>query len=201
MTSCTLIRSSARSAAVSSLVLLFALAATSMPAESRHCPTMHKHWAHGDMPAHQRAPYAYMNERPYGRKYSGGMRGGPSVIGVAKRTGEFGTLLTAVKAAGLTGLLEGEGPYTLFAPTDAAFEKLPKGALQELLADKAKLIALLKYHVVPGRLSAVEILESRELSTAAGQKLPTADLSVIRADVRARNGVIHVVDSVLLPSG
>ena len=201
MISRTFISSGSRPAAVSTLVLLFALAATSMPAESRHCQTMHKQWAQRDMPAHERAPYGHMDERPYGRKYPRGMRGGPSVIGVAKRTGEFGTLLTAVKASGLTGLLEGEGPYTLFAPTDAAFRKLPEGTLQEIMADKAKLIALLKYHVVPGRLSAVQILESRELNTASGRKLPTADLSVIRADVRARNGIIHVIDSVLLPSG
>ncbi len=201
MTSRTLTIPGSRPAAISTLVLLFALAATSTPAESRHCPTMHSQWAHRDMPAQQRAPRAYIDKRFYGRKYPRGMSGESSVIGVAKRTGEFGTLLTAVEAADLTGLLEGEGPYTLFAPTDAAFEKLPKGALQELLADRGKLIALLKYHVVPGRLSAVQILESRELSTASGQKLPTADLSVTHADVRARNGIIHVIDRVLLPSG
>ena len=153
------------------------------------------------MPEHQRMPYAYKEKKPYGRKYHAGEIGGPGVIGVAKRSGEFGTLLTAVKAAGLTGLLEGEGPYTLFAPTDAAFDKLPKEALQELLADKTKLIAVLKYHVVSGRVNAVTILESQELSTVSGQELPTADLSVIRADVPARNGIIHVIDSVLLPSG
>jgi len=128
-------------------------------------------------------------------------RAGPSVIAVAKRAGEFGTLLSAVDAAGLTGLLEGEGPYTLFAPTDAAFEELPEGALQELLSDKSKLIAVLKYHVVPSRVTAVEVLESRELETASGQSLPTADISVIRADIRASNGIIHVVDKVILPTG
>jgi uncharacterized surface protein with fasciclin (FAS1) repeats len=129
------------------------------------------------------------------------MKSWPSVLEVAKRSGQFGTLLTAIEAAGLSGLLEGKGPYTLFAPTDAAFENLPEGALQELLADKEKLIALLKYHVVPGRISAVEILQARELETASGQSLSTNDLSVIRADIPARNGVIHIVDKVILPTG
>ena len=124
----------------------------------------------------------------------------PSVVAVARRAGEFGTLLTAVEAAGLTALLEGNGPFTLFAPTDAAFKKLPEGALQELLADKAKLTAILRYHVVPGRVTAAEILSSQTLKTASGQNLPTGDLGVVRADIPAGNGIIHVVDKVLLPS-
>jgi uncharacterized surface protein with fasciclin (FAS1) repeats len=120
---------------------------------------------------------------------------------VLKRSGEFSTLLAAIDAAGLAGLLEGDGPFTLFAPTDAAFKKLPEGALEELLADKAKLTALLKYHLVPKRVTAVEILSSRTLETATGQELPTVDLSVIRADIAARNGVVDIVDTVLLPTG
>jgi uncharacterized surface protein with fasciclin (FAS1) repeats len=120
---------------------------------------------------------------------------------VAKRTGEFTTLLKAVEAAGLTGLLDGDGPFTLFAPIDAAFKELREGALEGLLADKTKLAELLKYHLVPKRVSAVEILTSRTLETAAGQTLPTGELSVIRADIPARNGVIQVVDEVLLPAG
>jgi uncharacterized surface protein with fasciclin (FAS1) repeats len=129
------------------------------------------------------------------------MMAGPSVIDVAKGAGKFSTLLTAVDTAGLTALLEGDGPYTLFAPTDAAFEGLPDGALDALLADEAKLTAVLKRHVVPGRVTAAEILTSTTLETASGEALPTDGLSVIRADIRARNGVIHVVDAVLLPSG
>jgi len=129
------------------------------------------------------------------------MWGSPDILAVAKRSGSFSILLEAVETAGLGGLLAGDGPFTLFAPTDAAFENLPEGALQELLADKAKLTALLKYHLVPGRVSAAEILSSESLETASGQVLPTNDLGVVRADVPARNGVIHVVDKVLLPSG
>jgi len=98
-------------------------------------------------------------------------------------------------------LLEGDDPFTLFAPNEAAFADLPDGALQELLADKAKLTALLKYHVVADRVSAADVLTKRTLETASGQELPTSDLGVIRADIRARNGIIHVVDKVLLPSG
>lgn len=138
---------------------------------------------------------------PSGPECGIGMKPGPSVIAVAKRTGEFGTLLTAVEAAGLTGLLEGDGPYTLFAPTDATFQKLPEGALRELLSDKAKLTAVLKNHVVTGRVTAAKILESREVKTAGGEQLPTADLDVIRADIPARNGIIHVIDKVILPTG
>jgi uncharacterized surface protein with fasciclin (FAS1) repeats len=126
---------------------------------------------------------------------------GPTIIDVAERSGKFGTLLKALEAAELTALLEGDGPYTLFAPTDAAFDELPEGALDELLGDKAKLTALLKYHLVLGRISAAEILSSKTLETASGQALPTDGLGVVRADVRARNGVIHVVDKVVLPSG
>ena len=129
-----------------------------------------------------------------------GMQAGPDVIAVVRQAGSFSTLLAALEKAGLTGLLEGEGPYTLFAPTETAFESLPQGALDELLADRAKLTALLKYHVLPGRVSAADILTSGTLDTASDQTLPTASLSVIRADVRARNGVVHVVDKVLLPT-
>ena len=138
---------------------------------------------------------------PHGARY--GMRRpvGPSVLAIARQSGEFETLLRAVEASGLKGLLEGEGPYTLFAPTDVAFEQLPQGTLEEMLADKAKLTALLKYHVVPRQVSAVQVLESRELETASGQRLPTSDLHVSRADIRARNGIIHRIDTVLLPSG
>jgi uncharacterized surface protein with fasciclin (FAS1) repeats len=157
---------------------------------------------HSGMPMHSPAMHPGMRGPiPYGGNPGMGMKAGPSVVAIARGAGEFGTLLTALDAAGLTGLLEGDGPYTLLAPTDAAFKKLPPGALQELLGDKAKLVALLKYHVVPGRVSAAEILQSKELKTASGQPLPTKDLSVIRADVPARNGMIQVLDAVLLPSG
>jgi len=184
-----------------------ALVAITQPADARSfCDTMQQMMngphPYSGMPMHSPAMYPGMRGPiPYGGNPGMGMKAGPSVVDIARGAGEFGTLLTALDAAGLTGLLEGDGPYTLLAPTDAAFKKLPPGALQELLGDKAKLVALLKYHVVPGRVSAAEILQSQELKTASGQPLPTKDLSVIRADVPARNGMIQVLDAVLLPSG
>jgi uncharacterized surface protein with fasciclin (FAS1) repeats len=174
------------------------LAAVAGTAEARGCGTM-KAPGYMGMPMHP-GPHHMHRAKPHGAGYAAMRKGGPSVLAVAKRTGDFATLLTAVNAAGLGGLLEGDGPYTLFAPTDAAFEKLPEGALQELLGDPEKLTALLKYHVVPGRFRAADVLSSASLTTASGQELPTNDLGVVRADVRARNGVIHVVDKVLLPS-
>jgi uncharacterized surface protein with fasciclin (FAS1) repeats len=178
----------------------FALGALSTPVEARNCGIKPIPQAHWGKPAYRSVPrQGYPNIQPT-RGYRTHTVASNNVLGIAKRAGDFGTLLTAVKAAGLTGLLEGRGPYTLLAPTDAAFEKLPEGALQELLADKNKLIAVLKYHVIPGRITALNILESRELKTASGESLPTSDLSVIRADVPARNGTIHVIDQVLLPA-
>ncbi len=195
----TVSRVDARPAALTFLFVLVTLAAVTSTAEARSCGTM-KPPGYMGMPMRP-MPHPMHRAKPYGAGYADARKGGPDVLAVAKRAGDFSTLLTAVKAAGLGGLLEGEGPYTLFAPTDAAFEKLPEGALQELLADKEKLTALLKYHVVLGRISAADVLSSKSLETASGQDLPTTDLGVVRADVRARNGVIHVVDKVLLPSG
>jgi hypothetical protein len=191
-----------RPATALALLTFVSLAVIGGPADARSCGMMRGPMAYNWAPM----PYPMMRQGMRGPAQSGGgygvgMKVGPSVVAITRGAGEFDTLLTALDAAGLTGLLEGDGPYTLFAPTDAAFKKLPPGALQELLGDKTKLIALLKYHVVPGRVSAAEILESQELKTASGQPLQTQDLSVIRADIPARNGVIQVVDTVLLPKG
>ena len=192
-----------RPATVLAFLTFAALVAITHPADARSfCDIMNWQQPRSGMPMHSPAMYPGMRGPiPYGGNPGMGMKAGPSVVAIARGAGEFGTLLTALDAAGLTGLLEGDGPYTLLAPTDAAFKKLPPGALQELLGDKAKLVALLKYHVVPGRVSAAEILQSQELKTASGQPLPTKNLSVIRADVPARNGMIQVLDAVLLPSG
>jgi hypothetical protein len=189
----------AQPAAAFLFLTLIALALVSGEADARSCGMM-KSQAHMGMPMYP-PRHPMPQGMPRGPGYGPGTNAWPSVLAVAKRTGEFTTLIKAVEAAGLTGLLEGDGPFTLFAPTDAAFKELPEGALEGLLADKAKLAELLKYHVVPKRVSAVEILTSRTLQTAAGQTLPTDDLSVIRADIPARNGVIQVVDGVLLPAG
>ena len=182
-----------------SFVALFALAAFSDIADARGCGMM-KPPAHMGIPT---GPMYYPMHRGmrHGGGYASEMKTAPTLIDVAKRSGRFATLLSAVEKAGLTALLEGDGPFTLFAPNEAAFADLPDGALQELLADKVKLTAILKYHLVADRVSAADVLTKRTLETASGQELPTSDLSVIRADIKAGNGIIHVVDKVLLPSG
>lgn len=190
-----------------SLLVLGAFAAVSGTAEARSCGMMAPPGYSGvppwsaKRPMHHPTPHAVNRWMRHGGGYAPTVKLGPSVIEVAKQAGVFDTLLSAVDEAELTGLLEGDDPFTLFAPTDAAFEKMPEGALEELLADKEKLIALLKYHLVPARVTAAEVVSSRTLTTASEQELPTADLSVTRADIRARNGIIHVVDTVLLPAG
>lgn len=122
------------------------------------------------------------------------------IVDVAASAGSFNTLVTAVKAAGLVETLKGEGPFTVFAPTDAAFAKLPKGTLEALLADKDKLIQILTYHVVPGKLNATSVVASSELATVEGSNLKVSDIKIAKTDVMASNGVIHVIDEVLIPN-
>lgn len=133
-----------------------------------------------------------------------------NIVDVASSTGKFNTLLTAAKAAGLAGTLSNDGPYTVFAPTDAAFAKLPAGTVESLLKpqNKKKLAAILKYHVVPKRILAKQIPQGRtHVGTVGGKALSVRkrggvkvnNARVVTADVRASNGVIHVIDRVLLP--
>jgi uncharacterized surface protein with fasciclin (FAS1) repeats len=123
----------------------------------------------------------------------------PDIVDTAKAAGSFNTLLSALNAAELTSVLEGDGPFTVFAPTDAAFAKLPDGTLEALLADKDKLAAVLKYHVVAGKVTSSDVAAAKELDTVEGTKLPTSAISVATADIMARNGIIHVIDEVLVP--
>jgi transforming growth factor-beta-induced protein len=121
--------------------------------------------------------------------------------------GKFDTLVTAVKAAGLVETLKGEGPFTVFAPTDGAFAKLPKGTLEALLKDPAKLRTVLKYHVVSGKVGSGEVVKLTSAKTLLGQtvKIDAAngvkvnDANVTEVDIACKNGVIHVIDTVLLP--
>ncbi|MET0551511.1 MAG: fasciclin domain-containing protein [Vicinamibacteria bacterium] len=129
------------------------------------------------------------------------------IVDTAVAAGSFKTLATALQAAGLVETLKGKGPFTVFAPTDDAFAKLPAGALDALLKDKAKLTAVLTYHVVPGRVTAADVAKLKEaktvqggslrISTAGGVKVD--DANVVKTDIEASNGVIHVIDSVLMP--
>ena len=132
------------------------------------------------------------------------------IVAVASSAGDFSTLIAAAKAAGLVETLQGEGPLTVFAPTDEAFAKLPAGTVETLLKpeNKDQLVSILTYHVVPGRLDSGTVLKRKSLDTANGQRAgiamkngkPMIDNAVIVAtDVEASNGVIHVVDSVILP--
>jgi uncharacterized surface protein with fasciclin (FAS1) repeats len=130
------------------------------------------------------------------------------IVDTAVSAGSFETLVTAVKAAGLVDLLKGDGPFTVFAPNDAAFAKLPEGAVAGLLKDKDALTKVLTYHVVPGKVTAADVVGLNKAKTAQGQSLPIAvdgesvmvgGAKVIATDILASNGVIHVVDSVMMP--
>ena len=134
---------------------------------------------------------------------------GKDLVAVAAGADNFKTLVAAVKAAGLVETLQGKGPFTIFAPTDAAFAKLPAGTVESLLKpeNKEKLVAILTYHVVPGKVLAADV-KSGEAKTAQGQsvKLVVSDAGVtvdnakvVKTDVLAENGVIHVIDTVILP--
>lgn len=130
------------------------------------------------------------------------------IIETAIAAGSFTILAKAIEAAGLVETLKGEGPFTVFAPTDEAFEMLPEGALDSLLQDQEKLAAILTYHVVPGKVSSEDVAQLPRATTVNGQdlKITAADgkvmvgsSTVTQADIPASNGVIHVIDTVLLP--
>jgi uncharacterized surface protein with fasciclin (FAS1) repeats len=129
------------------------------------------------------------------------------IVDTAIAAGNFTTLVKAVQAAGLVETLKGPGPFTVFAPTDEAFAKLPAGTIEGLLADKAKLTAVLTYHVVSGAVTAADVAGLKSAKTVQGAELAIDtsngvkinDATVIKADIKASNGVIHVIDTVLLP--
>ena len=128
------------------------------------------------------------------------------IVDTAVAAGNFKTLAKALEAAGLIETLKGAGPFTVFAPTDEAFAKLPAGTLDALLKDKAKLTAVLTYHVVPGKVMAADVVKIKEAKTVQGQsiKVDTSagvkvdGANVIKTDIACSNGVIHVIDSVIL---
>lgn len=128
------------------------------------------------------------------------------IVDVAVKAGNFKTLVAAVQAAGLVDTLKGAGPFTVFAPTDEAFAKLPKVRLDALLADKGALTKVLTYHVVPGKVMAANVKagkvptvngQSITIKTAGGVMVDGA--KVVATDIAASNGVIHAIDSVILP--
>ena len=134
---------------------------------------------------------------------------GKDVVAVAQKAGSFETLVAAVQAAGLVETLQGDGPFTVFAPTDEAFKKLPAGTVESLLKpeNRDKLVAILTYHVVPGKVMAADV-KTMQAKTVNGKKvsIKVSDkgvmvdgAKVVKTDVLASNGVIHVIDTVILP--
>ncbi len=132
------------------------------------------------------------------------------IVQVASEAGTFTTLVAAVKAAGLAETLQGSGPFTVFAPTDAAFAKLPAGTIDALLNDKEKLASILTYHVLSGKVMAADIIKTNGANPTTVNELPldivlrdgkvyVNGAQVVTADIIASNGVIHVIDTVLLP--
>jgi len=141
---------------------------------------------------------------------SGGQaQAGGDIIATARGAGSFGTLLAAVDAAGLTATLQGAGPFTVFAPTDAAFAALPAGTVENLLRpeNRARLTAVLTYHVVAGKVLAADVVNLTSAKTVQGGEI-TIDATngvkvdsanVVKTDIECDNGVIHVIDSVIMP--
>ncbi len=133
--------------------------------------------------------------------------GEADIVDTAIEAGSFNTLVTAAKAAGLVDTLKGQGPFTVFAPTDAAFAKVPKAQLDALLSDKAALTKVLTYHVVPGTVKAADVIALTSVATVEGQSLTITvgdsvmvnNATVIQTDIETSNGVIHVIDAVMLP--
>lgn len=136
----------------------------------------------------------------------------PDIVDTAIAAGSFKTLVKAVEAAGLVETLKGKGPFTVFAPTDEAFAKLPKGTVEGLLKDTPKLRSILTYHVVPGKVTAAEVVKMSTAKTVQGQNIKidaskwhmhrnvkVNDANIIKTDIMTDNGVIHIIDKVILP--
>jgi uncharacterized surface protein with fasciclin (FAS1) repeats len=132
------------------------------------------------------------------------------IVDTAVAAGSFRTLAAALQAAGLVDTLKGKGPFTVFAPTDEAFAKLPAGTLENLMKpeNKEKLVAILTYHVVPGKVLAAQVTKMNSAKTVNGQSLTISanngtvmvdNAKVVKTDILCSNGVIHVIDSVVLP--
>lgn len=145
---------------------------------------------------------------PFGSTAGSGTRASGDIVATATSAGKFTTLTKLLKRAGLVAALKQPGPYTVFAPTDAAFKKVPKKTLKALLTNRAKLKAVLLYHVVAGKVTAADVVKLRSAKTLNGKKVRIRvsgsnvfvnTAKVVKADVMATNGVIHVVNRVLIP--
>ena len=185
------------------LTALFAVAVGAVAAEAQECQSsVSKH----------RTPRARTDRTQFVRAHvvRTHFRSEADVVDTAIAAGDFTTLVAALKAAGLVDTLRGDGPFTVFAPTDAAFAKIPKATLQSLLQpeNRAQLTKILTYHVVPGRVTAEQVKSMRDAKTVEGARVRFAsthdgvrvnNANVVKADVAASNGIIHVIDTVLMP--
>ena len=132
----------------------------------------------------------------------------PDIVDTAMSAGTFSTLVAAVTAAGLADTLKSPGPFTVFAPTDEAFSKLPSGTVEALLQDILTLRKILEYHVVSGKVTAADVVKLTEATTVEGSDVKidasngvkVNDATVVQPDIETENGVIHVIDTVLLPA-
>lgn len=130
-----------------------------------------------------------------------------NIVETAVDNPDFSTLVTAIKTAGLVDTLSGAGPFTVFAPTNEAFDKIPKETLQKVLEDKEKLTSILTYHVVPGKVMSKDVAGMIDAKTVQGTKIKINakngvminDAKVVKPDIETSNGVIHVIDTVLMP--
>ena len=156
-------------------------------------------------PGDRAAARAYPAGMGYG--YGAGSDAQADIVSTASAAGSFETLVGAVKAADLVETLEGDGPFTVFAPTDAAFAKLPSAQLEALLADKDALTKVLTYHVIQGRVEAAEVVKLYSVETIEGQPVKihvgesvmVNNAKVVKTNISSSNGVIHVIDTVMLP--
>ncbi|MBK9145139.1 MAG: fasciclin domain-containing protein [Candidatus Melainabacteria bacterium] len=130
------------------------------------------------------------------------------IVDTAQSAGSFNTLIAALDKAGLVSTLKGDGPFTVFAPSDSAFEKIPPADLKALLADKAKLTKVLTYHVVPGSLKAAQVVKQSKAETVEGSPVQISagddgvfvgGAQVTKTDILCKNGVVHVIDTVIMP--
>ncbi len=136
-----------------------------------------------------------------------GEHGKKDIVDTAVAAGNFGTLVTAVQAADLVDTLKGEGPFTVFAPTDEAFARIPAADLEALLADKEALTRVLTYHVVPGKVMAADVVNLESAATVEGSEIAISttggvkvnEATVVQTDIEASNGVINVIDMVIMP--
>lgn len=166
------------------------------------------YWKDGGCEGNKKAGYMMKTGMHQGEeKAQAAPEAAGDIVDVAVAAGSFETLVAAVKAAGLVETLKGTGPFTVFAPTDEAFAKIPTADLELLLADKEKLTAVLTYHVVPGKVMAADVAELESAKTVQGASISidttdgvkVDDAKVVQTDIMASNGVIHVIDTVIMP--